>query len=117
MKRARADHGLTQDELATAVGKRIKGEAPSQALMSKIESGATESSEYVIPICEVLSIPLPEHFLNEDDRDWSRLGRVLRSKDVEQYRRWVSLLESIAGPDKDEPEPAEPTDPTRPERK
>lgn len=118
MRRARTnDHKMTQGELAIAVGRVAKGEPPSQALISKIESGAIESSEYVMPICEVLGIAPPEHFVSEDDRDWARLGRLLRSKGMSTYKKWVSLLEDVAGPDEPDVQTSTEPDPTRPDRK
>ena len=100
MVRARKEHGLTQAELGKKVG-------VSQALISKIEDGTYESSDAIRSICDVLSIPEPAAFANEDDRAWIQLGRLLRSKNMEQYRRALSLVESMVGPSedtKDEPE-------------
>lgn len=91
---------MTQDDLAAAVGKHIHADAPSQALISKIESGQIESSDMVVPICEVLGIAFPEHFVNEDDRNWVQLGRVLRSKNMDKYKKWLSLLEDEVEPEK-----------------
>ena len=64
-----------------------------------MESGQFSSSKYVRPVCDVLSIPEPNNFANEDDRSWVQLGRLLRSRNMEQFRRAMSLVESMVGPD------------------
>ena len=93
MVRARKEHGLSQDGLAKLVGS-------SQPLISKIESGLVGSSELVRPICDALSIPEPNNFANEDDRAWVQLGRLLRARNPEQYRRATSLVESMVDSEK-----------------
>lgn len=116
---------MTQAQLAERVGRRIRErwpkssiETPSQVIISKIESGVTRSSKLVLAICDVLSIPNPEHLANEDDRDWIRLGRVLRSGDLDEYKHLVSMLEKLAERARaadDKPiEPANDQQPTKP---
>jgi transcriptional regulator with XRE-family HTH domain len=50
MVRARKDKELTQAQLAARVG-------TSQNMISLIESGEVESSQFVWPICKTLDIP------------------------------------------------------------
>lgn len=88
MVRARKDHGLTQKELGAKVG-------TSQNMVSLIESGEVATSQYVLPICKVLSIPPPRFFESEDDAAWSQLGHVLRAKNMKQFRRAMALIEAM----------------------
>lgn len=87
MTRARKDHGLSQEDLAAEFG-------VSQAIISKLESGTTASSKLIRPICRRLSIPLPEHYVDEDERDWILLGRALRHRDIEAAKKWYDLIRS-----------------------
>lgn len=84
MVRARKDHSMTQEQLGKAVG-------TSQVMISKIESGEAGSSSFVLAICRVLNIPEPVHFANEEQREWSQLGHVLRQQ-PERYRAALNLL-------------------------
>lgn len=88
MIRARKDHGMTQEQLAEAVG-------ASQVMISKIESGAASSSTYILRICRVLKIPEPMHFANEEQREWSQLGHLLRRTSPDQYQAALRLLRSM----------------------
>lgn len=118
MKRARKAHeNMTQGELAAAVRRVLKSDEPSQAMISKIESGASTSSKFVKPICQVLSIALPEHFADESDRAWVQLGRVLRARNLDQYRHWLAVIEQAASADAapiPTPEPEQPKREKRP---
>lgn len=80
--------GMTQGQLGDLVG-------CSQVMISKIE-GADGASKYVRRICRALSIPLPQHFVDEPDRSWSQLGHVLRRKDPEQYKILLAQVELAA---------------------
>jgi transcriptional regulator with XRE-family HTH domain len=74
MRRARADHGLTQKQLGDKVGL-------SQNVISGIESGVIGSSKGVTAICEVLGIPSPQVLIQDEiDQRWIEAGRALRSK-------------------------------------
>lgn len=88
MVRARKAHGLSQDALAGKL-------RASQALISKIESGEVSSSSLVLPICRLLSIPLPEHFVDEFERSWVQLGRALRHRSPNQAKATLELIKSI----------------------
>lgn len=88
MRRARHDHGLTQRELGSRVG-------TSQNMISLIESGEAGSSQFILPICEVLSIPPPTWWQDEDDRSWITIGRLLRARDMEVFRRALSMVEAM----------------------
>ncbi len=106
MARARATHkidgkAMTQKQLAAAVAAEIKTrwprskiETPSQAIISKIEGGDTKSSKFILPICNVLSIPEPEHFADEGSAKWADLGRAIRVND-ERYKLALALLEQM----------------------
>lgn len=109
MQRARKDHGYSQETFAKML-------SVSQPLISKIESGETAASKLVIPICQMLSIPLPEHFVDEAERAWVQLGRLLRSRNPVQAKLALELVESMVK--QLEPEPTtQPADPAKPERK
>lgn len=89
MAATRKKAGLSQEEL----GRRVDA---TQVSISKIESGETASSTYIRPICRELSIPLPEHFVDEEQRRfWSELSIVQRNN-PDQYRAVLDLVHSIA---------------------
>lgn len=88
MVQARKDHGLTQDQLGAKVGL-------SQVMISKLESGESGSSTYVLRICRVLAIPQPMHFADEQSKAWNELGHVLRHRNPEQYEATRQLIETI----------------------
>lgn len=101
MVRARKDYkgeGLTQAELAMKVG-------TSQNMISLIEAGEVVSSQFILPICEALSIPPPMHFAHEDQRTWSQLGHVLRYKSMKKFRRAMALVEAMVEDEDDEEKP------------
>lgn len=90
MVRARKEHGLSQAELGAKVG-------CSQVMISKIESDDVASnSSRILAICEVLKIPPPQHFENEEIKSWVQLGRLLRAKNRSQYKFVLQLVESMA---------------------
>ncbi len=88
MARARKTHGLTQAELASKVG-------TSQNMISNIENGGVKSSQFVLPIADALHIPPPTWYENDDDRAWAETGRVLRARDMELFRRALSMVEGF----------------------
>jgi transcriptional regulator with XRE-family HTH domain len=88
MARARKSHGLSQQETAERLG-------TSQAAISKIESGEIRSTTLVLPICALLSIPLPEHVADEEDRNWMNLSRVLRHHRPAMARDMLALIEKM----------------------
>ncbi len=109
-RKAYKGEGLTQKELGARVG-------TSQNIISLIESGEVESSQYVLPICDVLEIPPPIHYASEDQKIWSQLGHVLRNKNPKQFRRAMALVEAMVE-DEEEAEPvARPAPTTPPSRK
>lgn len=99
MVRARKAHGLSQEQLGDKVGL-------SQVMISKLES-AQASSTYIMRICRVLHIQPPEHYENEDQKQWANLGRVLRARKPEQYRRALALVEAMTDELPAEDQPAE----------
>lgn len=108
MVRARKDHKWSQDKLADKIGS-------SQAIISKIESGEVRTTSLVMPICRVLGIPPPEHFVDEFEKEWVRLGRALRYRNESQARAARTLIESMVkqydapATDDEKPEPERPT--------
>ena len=88
MARARKTHGLTQGQLGDDVGL-------SQVMISKLETGESESSTFILRICRRLSIAEPQHFANERDRHWAELGHLLRLKATGQYDATTALVESM----------------------
>lgn len=89
MKRARTAAKLTQVELGRRVG-------TSQAMISDLESGNVEASQFVLPICRELEIHPPTWMEDEAERAWLRLGRDLRTRDEALFRRALSMVESMA---------------------
>lgn len=109
MVRARKDHGWSQEKLAEKV-------KTSQAMISKIESGESRTTTLVMPICRALGIPPPEHFVDEFEKEWVRLGRALRYRNEAQARAARTLIESmvkqyeaLADEEAEPPEPERPT--------
>jgi transcriptional regulator with XRE-family HTH domain len=107
MVRARKQHDLTQEELGDDVG-------ITQVMISKIESGAASASDRVLAICRRLSIPEPQHFANDDQREWSELGHALRHKGSDAYQAAIQLLRQLA---KQTDEAAREPDPARTDRR
>lgn len=105
-RKAYKGEGLTQGELGARVG-------TSQNIISLIESGKVESSQYVLPICDVLDIPPPVHYSSDDQKNWSQLGHVLRNKSMKKFRRAMALVEAMVEDDDEAEKPANnTTDPT-----
>jgi transcriptional regulator with XRE-family HTH domain len=88
MARARRDQGLSQAQLGDTVGL-------SQVMISKIESGESSSSTFILRICRRLQIPTPSHYADEESRHWSELGHVLRHGDPEQYEAMMRMIETV----------------------
>jgi len=107
MRKARKDYkidgkSMTQDELCDAVWKVMRQrwpkskhsvDRPTQAALSKVESGETKKSVYVTAIVTVLSIPMPMHYADDDNRAWAEAGEYMRHKFPEEYARWLDMLE------------------------
>lgn len=88
MRRARAAHGLTQEQLAAKVG-------ISQNVISGIESGRVGQSTAVTAICEILDIPPPQMLLaDETEQRWVEAGRAARATNPELYEAQLELLEA-----------------------
>jgi len=88
MVAARKAKKLTQKQLASRVG-------TSQNIVSLIEAGEVESSSYILPICKQLGIAPPQFHESEEEKHWSQLGHLLRLKNRRQFRRVLSLVESL----------------------
>ena len=85
---ARKAKRLTQKQLGERVG-------TSQNIVSLIEAGEIESSSYILPICKQLGIAPPQFHDSEEEKHWSQLGHLLRLKNRKQFRRVLSLVESM----------------------
>lgn len=85
---ARKAKGLTQKQVGARVG-------TSQNIVSLIESGEVGSSSYILPICKLLGVAPPQHHESEDQRLWSELGHLLRTKNKKQFRHALALVESM----------------------
>lgn len=111
MTRARKARGLTQEALGSKVG-------TSQVLISRLESGNLGASSFVLAICRELEIPEPQHFADDDQREWSQLGHVLR-RHPDRYQAAMGILRALAdaeGPaatQSDESSTPAPDDPRR----
>lgn len=105
---------LSQDELGRRVG-------TSQNIISLIESGGVDSSQFVLPICRVLHIPAPMFFVNDAQRRWSIVGHRLEEVDPDQFAKALALFESMvpgAGSrDGTPPEPPTPAPAVKPKAK
>lgn len=88
MVRARKAKHLSQKQLGARVG-------TSQNIISLIESGEVGSSSYILKICKVLGIAPPQFHGDEDQKHWARLGYLLRTKNRNQFRRALQLVESM----------------------
>lgn len=88
MIRRRKELGLTQEELGRRVG-------TSQNMISLIEAGKVESSQYVLPICKELTIPPPTFYESDDQREWSQVGHLLRHKNMKQFRRMLDVVKGM----------------------
>lgn len=98
--------GLTQKELGARVG-------TSQNIISLIESGEVSSSQYILPISNVLGISPPQHHESERQRAWSELGHILEHKSTRKFERAMALVEAMVeddegGKDEDEGGPRDP---------
>jgi transcriptional regulator with XRE-family HTH domain len=86
---------MSQADLGSRVG-------TSQNIISLLESGGIESSQFVIPICRALDISPPTFFETEEERTWWRLGRDLRAKNEAVFQSALSMIKSMVtalGPD------------------
>jgi transcriptional regulator with XRE-family HTH domain len=89
MRRARADHGLTQEQLAAKVG-------ISQNVISGIESGKVGQSRAITAICEALDIPPPQMlFTDEVEQRWVEVGRAARALLPDVYEASLETLDAI----------------------
>jgi len=88
MLSARKDKGWTQEELGRKVG-------TSQNIISLIESGGVEASQFVLPICKVLKISPPMFFEEEWQKNWYRLGRLLREQDLGDAEAAQKMVEAL----------------------
>lgn len=101
MKRARERLEITQKALAVRLGCK-------QAMVSQLENGTIRASKFVLPICRILAIAPPTHFMIEEQREWSRLGHLLQSGDREAFAlELVGLRQAVARLEKAEQEKQE----------
>jgi hypothetical protein len=81
MRQARDGRKMSQEELQS----RAVAMAPdllrgSQGVISRIESGKIQSSRLVVPICRILDIQLPSHYVDDQEREWVEMWRRYREK-------------------------------------
>ena len=117
MVAARRERKWTQEELATRVHRHSKLTA-TQAAISQIESGVSSSSKLVRPICEVLSIPEPMHFDDEDMKQWWLTGHLMRAKNMKLFQLQLEVAKELAksNPETESTTATEPAEP-KPSRK
>lgn len=90
MKRARAEHNLTQKQLGQLVG------GASQSIISQIEDGNIRQSRLILPICEKLHIPTPQMmWADEAEQRWVESGRLLRAKDATIFEAHLEMVEAL----------------------
>lgn len=98
VRRTRSDLGLSQQDLADAIGS-------DQPTISYIERGEIDSSKAVRPLVEFLKIPPPKVFMGDDlDERWNEVGRVLRRVDERHFRLLLNIAEQAVA-EAGEPEP------------
>jgi ribosome-binding protein aMBF1 (putative translation factor) len=107
VRRARNEAHLSQ----TRLGEMVDSD---QTQISRIESGDIASSKLVMPICKVLGIDPPEHFLDETARLWNRRMEIVRSSDSDVARAFLDAFGKMA--DALEEQQRQQTEPTPPEK-
>lgn len=91
MKRVREARGMTQGQLAEAVG-------CAQPTISDLETGENKGSTAVPAICEALRIPLPIFLaVDEYDERWVEVGRVLRARSMRRFLNYLANFEEESG--------------------
>lgn len=89
VRRARNDRGLSQGELGDLIG-------VEQAMISYIETGKVNSSKAVVPLCEVLNIPRPKQYFDDElEERWVEVGRVLRRVNEAGLRGLLAAAEAM----------------------
>lgn len=89
---------LTQSELATRIG-------TTQNTISLIESGESSSSRHILPICKVLRIPVPMHYVSAEQQRWAIAGHRLEEINPDQFQQVLSLVETMISQFADAPKP------------
>lgn len=89
MRRARRDAGLTQTQLAHAVG-------VSQPVVSAIERGQHAASSAILAICRVLSLPPPMVASEPEIERFIAAGLTLRLRSPAVFAAQLLLIESLA---------------------
>jgi len=98
VRRSRADLGMSQQDLADAIGS-------DQPTISYIERGEIDSSRAVRPLVDFLKIPPPKVFMGDDlDERWVEVGRVLRRVDEKHFRLLLNIAEQAVA-EAGEPDP------------
>lgn len=92
VRRARADAGLSQRDLAIEIG-------ASQPQIAQVETFSISSSKLVMPLVRFLKVPPPsQYFEDELDQRWVESGRVLRRTNEAGFRGLLAAAEQmIAG--------------------
>ena len=90
MRQARERLNYTQADLGRRVG-------VSQNVISRIETGEQEASEFVLSISKVLNISPPfAMFTDALDERWFKAGRLIRQHDERMFSAQVSSMEAFA---------------------
>jgi transcriptional regulator with XRE-family HTH domain len=89
---ARKNANLSQEEVARKLG-------ISQGAYSRIESGATASSNLVVQISSIVGVAGPTLHTDEMEQQWLELGQAMRAKSPRLFRRALALVEALANID------------------
>jgi transcriptional regulator with XRE-family HTH domain len=98
MKAAREALGLSQTEVARAVG-------VSQAMVSGIERGSSGGSSAVLAICKLLHIAPPVAGLPADVERLVVAALTLKVRSPERYSAILDTIEALAGLDSEKGKP------------
>lgn len=88
MRAERKRQGMTQADLGRRIG-------ADQSTIQHIESGRTDASRLVMPVCRVLGIAPPREARDEFEREWEELGAALRSREQSLIDQAISLVTTI----------------------
>ena len=89
MIRARKAAKMSQATLGDLVGS-------DQSEVSRVEKGKVGGSKLVIPICRALGLQLPEHYVDEFQREFNRVMQVVRSRRPESAEAALANLQTLA---------------------
>lgn len=79
---------MDQKQLGARVG-------TSQNIISLLERGKLGSSSFILPICKVLRIPVPMHFVSTQQQRWALVGHLLEEAQPAQFESALKLFEGM----------------------